>query len=132
MLVQRFEPQGRRFKNFHYYYYRLQADTSEGLTPSQHYVETDTAPFRGQRLVDEHVQVQALDEDPHLADADGVDEDGDEESTLPVLQHPRKKACCMHDLLQQSLRSLTFQAGILLACFLYRHEVDAWSTRSVL
>ena len=31
MLVQRFEPQGRRFTNFHYYFYCTPVRTNNGL-----------------------------------------------------------------------------------------------------
>jgi len=55
------------------------------LTPAKGEVPADAAVLGEDRHEDEHVEVEGLDEDPHVVDADDEVEGRHEQLTLPVL-----------------------------------------------
>ena len=55
-------------------------------TPAYNNVHFDAPSLRGQRPVDEHVQVQTLYKYPHHRGADGVVEHDEQQLALPVLK----------------------------------------------
>ena len=56
------------------------------LTPTQQHVRPDAVSLCSDGAVDEHVEVQALHQDPRLCGADSEHEEDRDETALPVLK----------------------------------------------